>query len=62
MMWKILTTYIREEIYYSPECRGLFLQEQKKYKRTKGTDDLLYRLAHLRRDQNQGEKCSHCMD
>ena len=43
MMWKILTVQIREEIYYSLICRGLYLEEQKRFSTgTKRTNDLLY--------------------
>ena len=41
MIWNILTAQIKEEIYYSLECRRLFPEGQKGYhKGTKGTDDL----------------------
>ena len=43
MMWKILTAQIREEIYYSLVCYGLFPEKQKEcHKETRGTGDLLY--------------------
>ena len=41
IMWKMLTTRIREEIYYSLISCGLFPEEQKGfYKVTRGTGDL----------------------
>ena len=47
-MWKILTAQIREEIYNSLACYGLFLKEQKGcLKGTRGTDDLLYRDENI---------------
>ena len=43
MMWKILTAWIREEIYYSLTSHGLFPEEQKRCcKGTRGTAELLY--------------------
>ena len=48
MMWKILTAQIKEEIYYSLVCHGLFPKEQKGYRReTRGTGDLLYIDQHI---------------
>ena len=43
MIWKILTTHIREKIFYSLIHCGIFPKEQKRYrKRTRGTGELLY--------------------
>ena len=43
MMWKILTTQIREKIYNSLKIRGLFPDEQKGcHKGSRGTAELLY--------------------
>ena len=47
MMWKILITQIREEIYYSLTSRGLFPDEQKGCKGTRGTPELLYIDQHI---------------
>ena len=42
---------IREEIYYSLLCRGVFPEEQKWYhRRTTGTGDLLYIYQHILND------------
>ena len=39
-MWKILTTQIREEIYYTLIIQALFTEEQKRrWKETKRTRD-----------------------
>ena len=47
-MWKILTAQIKEEIYYSLECRELFPEEQKGCRKgTRGTDYLLYIDQHI---------------
>ena len=40
IMWKILTTQIREEIYDEPKSHKLFSEEQKKVSR--GTRELHY--------------------
>ena len=41
--YRQITAQIREEIYYSLTSRGLFLEEQKGYRRwSKGTGELLY--------------------
>ena len=46
-MWKILTAQNRE-IYYSLISRGIFLDEQKRYrKRTSGIEELLYINQHI---------------
>ena len=43
MIWKILTAQIREEIYYSLIIRGIFPDEQKRYrKKSRDTGELLY--------------------
>ena len=43
MMHKILTTQVREEIYYSLVCYGLFPEKQNGcHMETRGRDDLLY--------------------
>ena len=48
MMWKILTTQIREEIYHSLTSRGLFPVEQKGCcKGSRGTAELLYIDKHI---------------
>ena len=48
MIWKILTTQIREKIYYSLTSRGLFPDEQKGcHKRPRGTAKLLYIDQHI---------------
>ena len=57
MMWKILTTQIREEIYYSLTSRRLLSDEQKGCcKGSRGTAKfLLHRSTHSRWEQNQTE-------
>ena len=48
MMWKIFTTQIREEIYYSLTSRGLFPDEQKGYRKgSRGKGELLYIDQHI---------------
>ena len=48
MAWKILTTQIREEIYYSLISRGLFSDEEKGcLKGSRGTAELLYIDQHI---------------
>ena len=48
---------MKEEVYYSLECRGLFPEEQKRCcERRRGTDDVTYR------SWKQGGKCNHGMD
>ena len=48
MTWKILTTQIREKIYYSLTSRGLFPDEQKGYRKGSwGTSELLYIEQHI---------------
>ena len=48
MIWKILTAQIREQIYYSLISRGIFLNEQKGYrKRNRGMEELLYIDRHI---------------
>ena len=48
MMWKILTTQIREEIYYWLTSRGLFPDEQKGCcKGSRGIAELLYIDQHI---------------
>ena len=48
MAWKILTTKIREKIYYSLTSRGLFPDEPKGCrKRSRGTPELLYIDQHI---------------
>ena len=47
-MWKILTTQIREKIYYSLTSRGLFSDEQKGCRKgSRGTAELLYIYQHI---------------
>ena len=47
-MWKLLRTQIRDEIYYSLTCRGLFPEEQKRCrKRSSDTGELLYTDQHI---------------
>ena len=64
IMWKILTAQIKEEIYYSVDCRGLFPEEQKGCRKgTRGADDLLYIDQHILKEaKNKGKEPSHCMD
>ena len=48
MLWKILTTQIREEIYYSLTSHSLFPDEQKGCcKGSRGTAELLYIDQHI---------------
>ena len=48
MICKILPAQIREEIYYSLTSRGLFPDEQKKYRKgSRGTAELLYIDQHI---------------
>ena len=48
MTWKILTTQIRETIYYSLTSRGLFPDEQKRCRKgPRGTVELLYIDQHI---------------
>ena len=57
MMWKILTTQVREEIYYSLTSRGLFPEEQKGCcKGSRGTAQLLYRDQHILNQSNTWQK------
>ena len=52
MMWKILTAQIREDTYYSPECR-----EQKAcHEGTSGTSDLLYSGQHILKERKPRRK------
>ena len=54
MIWKILKAQIREEIYYSLECCGLFPEEQKgRYKETRETGDLLYTDQHILKERQK---------
>ena len=47
-MWKIQTPEIKEEIYYSLEYCGLFLEEQIGYcNGTRGPGDLPYTYQHI---------------
>ena len=57
MMWKILTTQIREEIYYSLTSHGLFPSEQKGCcKGSSGTAELLCIDQHiLNESRNRGK-------
>ena len=64
-MCNILTALIKEDIYYSLICCGLFLEEQKGCSRgTRGSGGLqyIYILAHPQGNQNEEEKCSHGID
>ena len=57
MMWKILTTQIREEIYYSLTSRVLFPDEQKGcHKGSRGTADLLYIDQHILNESKNRRK------
>ena len=57
MMWKILTSQIKEEIYFLFEGCGLFHEEQKGCsKKTRGTDDLLYIDQHIQKDMKTSWK------
>ena len=48
MIWKILTTQIREEIWYSLTSRRLFPEEQKRCRKgSRGTRELLYINKHI---------------
>ena len=48
MMGQILTTQIKEEIYYSLTSRGLFPEEQKgSHKGSRSTAELLYTDQHI---------------
>ena len=63
MMWKFLTAQIREEIYYSLLCHGLFPEEQKNTagnKRNKWCT--IWRTAQLQGSQNEAEKSSYVND
>ena len=48
MMWKILTTQVKEEIYFSLTSCGLFPEEQKGCRKgSRGTGELLYIDQHI---------------
>ena len=60
IIWKILTTQIREEIYCSLTSRGLFPEEQRGgCKESRGTVVTLHRSAHSKREQDQAEKSNY---
>ena len=57
MMWKILTSQIREEICYSLVSRGLFPEKQKGcHKRTRRTGDLQYIEQHIFKESKMRQK------
>ena len=63
LMWKTLTSQIREDISYSLVCSGLFQEEQERcYMGTRGTGDTVHWSAHRVREQSKAEICSHDMD
>ena len=48
MIWNILIAQTGEEIYYSQRSRGLFTDEQKRYrKESRGTAEFLYIDQHI---------------
>ena len=50
-MWKIPAVQIMEEIYYPLISRGLFLEEQKRYRKgVRGTGELLHIDQHIFKD------------
>ena len=60
MMWKILTTQIREEIYYLLSSCGLFSEEQKGCsKGSRGTTELLYIDQHILNERKTRQKFSY---
>ena len=64
MMWKILTTQIRKEIYYSLTSRGLFPEEQKGYRKgSRSTTELLYMAQHiLKKSKTRRKKPRYVLD
>ena len=57
MMWKILTTQKREEIYYSLISRGLFPDEQKECRiGSRDTAELLYIDQHILNESKNKRK------
>ena len=56
-MWQILTAQIKEDIYYSPISRELFLEELKGiYNGKRGTGDLLYIDKQILKEDNTRRK------
>ncbi len=56
-MWKLQTTQIREEIYYSLVSRGLFPGEKKGcHKKSRGTGDLQYIDQHILEENKMRQK------
>ena len=62
---RVLTTQIREEIYYSLESCNLFLEEQKVwYKGILETNGLFYTDEHIQKEEKtrKKKKCNHGID
>ena len=59
MMWKILTTQIRDDIYFSPVSRELFPGEQKRCR--KGTRGTANWFTYPHEEQEETKKCCYSL-
>ena len=64
MMWKILTTLVREEIHYFLYAVDYFWKNKKEFRRgTRGTNEPLYTDQHILKEaRTRRKKCSHDME